>query len=99
MTALDLVLKTPVFVVILIQVGRGSEHVVLGIISRPLFLVSQSREHARRCFPGDLTVRIEVPHGIARFLKFKEDFGKQLRVGPVSVFVLPAVVFTLNPES
>jgi hypothetical protein len=80
------------------QSAEASEHVVLGIISRLLFFASQSREHAWRCFPSDLSVRIEVPHGVARFLKFKEDFGKQLRFGPLSVFVLPAVVFTFSPE-
>jgi hypothetical protein len=73
--------------------------VVLGIIPRFSFGVSQSRQTARRCFPGNLPVRIEVPHGIAGFLKFMEDFGEQLRFDAVSVFVLPAVVFKLHPES
>jgi hypothetical protein len=57
--------------------------VVLGIIPRFLLGVSQSRQQARCCLPGDLALRIPVPHGITGFFKFTEDVVQQLEFGIV----------------
>jgi hypothetical protein len=43
-----------------------------------LLRVSESRKHPWRRFPGDSSLGVEVPHGLARFFEFAKNLSQNL---------------------
>ena len=63
------------------------------------FGIGQPRQHSWRRFPGHFAVATQVPHGVAGFFKFPQNFGQQLRFSAIIAIVCSSVALAVDPES